>query len=345
MSSRPLTGMLSARVVLRVVDFCQARGHDAEVLCRGAGLSRRALLEPDARVSYEAVERLGQRALALTGDENFGLHLAQDVRDTQHFDTGLLLLMASPTVGEAIARMVRYQRYWGDGERVQAHRGAGGVTLRYVLAGTEGAYARHSDECALAEVAIGIRTLAGQELWPRAVRFRHRAPADTREHTRLFGPVLEFDAAHSEIAFGDEVLAARMPGANEVFSSVFAQQIERALARLPATASSAASVREAARVSLSAGRCTLACTARALGVSARTLQRRLQAEGTSFDEIVDALRREMSLAYLERQVPVAEIASLLGYSDATSFHHAFRRWTGVSPLRYARGDCSTTPEG
>jgi AraC-like DNA-binding protein len=66
----------------------------------------------------------------------------------------------------------------------------------------------------------------------------------------------------------------------------------------------------------------------------RTLQRRLREEGTSFAAIVDALRREMALAYLDRRVSIPEVAQLLGYADTTAFHHAFRRWTGSSPARH-----------
>jgi AraC-like DNA-binding protein len=65
------------------------------------------------------------------------------------------------------------------------------------------------------------------------------------------------------------------------------------------------------------------------------MQRRLEAEGTSFAAVVDALRRELACAYLDRRVPIPEIAALLGYADGTAFHHAFRRWTGSTPLAYA----------
>jgi AraC-like DNA-binding protein len=89
------------------------------------------------------------------------------------------------------------------------------------------------------------------------------------------------------------------------------------------------------RAALASGGCTLAGTARGLGVSTRTMQRRLAAEGTSFAAVVDALRRELACTYLDRRVPIPEIAALLGYADGTAFHHAFRRWTGSTPLAYA----------
>jgi AraC-like DNA-binding protein len=202
------------------------------------------------------------------------------------------------------------------------------------LPGASGAYARHSYECALAEVALGIRALSGQDLHARAVRFPHPAPRNTDEHRRLFRSTLQWNASAPELAFDDAVLDTRMQHANEAFCGIFEQQVRAALDRLPVAASASELVRSAARAALGAGRCSLGDTASALGTSPRTLQRRLQEEGTSFAEVVDALRRELAVAYLERRMPIAEVASLLGYADDTAFHHAFNRWTGVSPSQY-----------
>jgi AraC-like DNA-binding protein len=322
-------------MVLRVVEFCRVRGHDADALCRQAGLTATALAEPDARVGYDVAAALGERALALTGDENFGLHLAQDVRDTRQFDAGLLLLMASPTVGVALERMVRHQRLWGDGDRVTLLRVPGGLRVRYTLRGTTGAYARHADECAMTENSVGIRVLTGQDLRPRAVRFRHPAPRSIEEHRQLFGCPLAFRQAHTELELDDAVCAMPMQHANAAFFAVFEEQVVRALARLPAAPGASESVRAAVRAALASGGCTLAGTARGLGVSTRTMQRRLEAEGTSFAAVVDALRRELACVYLDRRVSIPEIAVLLGYADGTAFHHAFRRWTGSTPRAYA----------
>jgi AraC-like DNA-binding protein len=328
-------GTVSARMAHRVVEFCRVRGHDAEAMCRRAGVTQHSLAEPDARVPYDTAVRLGEHALELTRDENFGLHLAQDVRDTHSFDAGMLLLMASPTVRVALERMAAHQRYWGDGERATLRRVKKGLAVRFRFGGATGDYARHSDECAMAEIVLGVRTLSGQAIAPRVVRFRHAAPRAHGEHRELFACPLEFGGAHTEVELDDAALDATMKHANEAFCAIFERQVERALARLPVETSPSASVRCAARAALAAGCCTIEGTARALGMSTRTMQRRLQADGTSFAEILEALRREMAIAYLERGLAVPDVASLLGYSEATAFHHAFKRWTGASPSRYA----------
>jgi AraC-like DNA-binding protein len=342
-SARHPGGNISARVLLRVVDFAAARGHDPEALCRAVGLSLGALREQDARVPYGVAEILGEHASALTGDPNIGLHLAQDVRDPHMYDAGVLMMMASPSIRAGLERMAQYQRYWGDGQRCTLVPARGATRVRYQLPGPAARSRRHADECAIAEIVIGVRALSSHDVAPRAVRFRHPAPDDTREHAALFRCPLEFDAPHTEVELDDAVLDLPMRHANDAYCAIFQEQVERALARLPGERGVAADVRAAAKAALAGGECTLAGTARALGVSGRTLQRRLHEGGTSFGELVDALRREMAEEYLDRRLRVAEIAWLLGYADPSAFHHAYKRWTGTSPeqARAARAATAT----
>jgi|GEM_PF-617970 len=341
MRARAVDGTLAARMLLRVVELCRKGGHDVDVMCARVGLTPATLEEPEARVPYATAERFAEIVIEVTGDESFGLRLATDVRDVRSFDAGMLLLMASPTVRAALERMVAHQRYWGDGDRATLVATRGGSSIRYVLPGAQGAYARHADECAMAEIAIGVRVLTGAPLHPRVVRFRHRAPSSLAVHHEVFGCAMEFAAAHTELVFDDAALDTPMQHANAMFAGIFEQQVERAVARLPAVNAMSSSVRGVMRGALAAGQCTLAGTARALGVSTRTLQRRLRDEGTSFADLVDALRHETALACLERGMESGDVASLLGYADTTAFHHAFRRWTGSTPLRYTSAEPSS----
>ncbi len=324
-------GTISARVVLRIVDFAAARGCDAEGLCRQAGVSLSALRHSDARLSYAVAEKLGQCATLITGDPNIGLHLAADVGNTGLYDAGLLMMMASPSLRAGFEWAERFQRYWGDGERYRLVPVPGGACVRFVLQAACGEYQRHADECAMAEITLGVRMLCAREVSPRRVRFRHSAPPDVREHRVLFRCALEFAAEYTEIELDSGLLDGALPHANETYRAIFQQQVERALASLPGKAGMAADVRAAAQAALVGGQCTVAGTARVLGMSVRTLQRRLSQEGTSFEALVDALRHELALEYLSKALPVQEIAWLLGYTEPSAFHHAFKRWTGMTP--------------
>jgi AraC-like DNA-binding protein len=333
MSEESIT--VAARVLLRSVEFCRRRGHDPERLCRSVGLSYELLLEQRARIPFPLVRALGLRALALTGDEYFGLHLAEDVQDESQYDIGLLVLMASETLGDALDRVQRHARFWGDGQRVRFEPSADGLAIFPLIPGPLDDVTRHGHECALAEIVLGARKLCGVNVRPRVVRFQHRAPEHTDEHRRVFDCPLEFGARRSQLVFGAEELATPMVNANRAFLRVFERQLEETIARLPTTAQASAAVRAVAESALRSGGTDLARTARLLAMSERTLQRRLQAEGTSFAEILDSARREMALAFLARGLPLAEIAELLGYADGSAFHHAFKRWTGRAPTNFA----------
>jgi AraC-like DNA-binding protein len=250
--------------------------------------------------------------------------------------------MASPTLGEAMQRLERSTRYWGDGDRVSFQRTASGLSIRSLMPGPAGAFTRHSHECALAEFALGASRLCGGPVRPLVVRFAHEAPADTSEHRHIFDCPLEFSADCNELSFDEKALATPMRHANEAFLGIFERQLDEALGRLPPAARTSDAVRGVARAALCNGGTNLAETARLLSLSERTLQRRLQSEGTSFAEILDTARREMATAYLTRGLPLPEVSDLLGYSDTTAFHHAFRRWTGASPTDYLSG---TAPPG
>ncbi len=327
-------GSISTRAVVRVVDFVARRGHDPEAFCRSAGVAHATLRDEAARVPYAVAVALGERAAAMLGDEHFGLHLAQDVGSAFTFDAGALMLMASASVRAGLQRLARLQRYWGDGERTRLLRARRGLVVRYAAPLPPSTARRHSDECAAGEIVVGLRVLTGRDtVAPRAVRFRHASPRDTSEHRALFRCPVAFAAPHTEVELDDAVLDLPLPQANAAYCAIFEGQVERALAKLDERGSTGVStgVREAARATLAGGECSLAGTARVLGISTRTLQRRLREDGTSFGAIVDAVRRELAHEYLERRLGVTEIAFLLGYAEPSAFHHAFKRWTGKTP--------------
>jgi AraC-like DNA-binding protein len=328
--ARPRGGS-AARIVLRLVELAAAHGHEPQQLCHAVGVSWHVLQNPDATIATDAVERLSLYVAELVGDPDVGLRLARRPDESAQLDPGFLMMMACSSLQESLERMERMQTYWSDGTRLQLLPLPDGMCLRHDQPGAPGELSRLSDEAALAKIARGVRALIGAEAHPRIVRFRHARPADTREHAALFACELCFGAPHTELELSTELLQRPLPHANETYRKIFQRQVEHALARLPARSGLAADVREAAQAALSRGRCSLAATARVMGIGARSLQRKLQAEGTSFAELIEALRRELAQVYLAQNVPIQEIAWQLGYKTPSAFHNAFKRWTGKTP--------------
>jgi AraC-like DNA-binding protein len=120
------------------------------------------------------------------------------------------------------------------------------------------------------------------------------------------------------------------------------QHLERVLAEIPQEDEVLASVQRAVAESMREGDPNLARVAKKMAMSPRTLQRQLKEQGMEFKQLVDDTRRRFALSYLRnRRNTLTEIAFLLGYSEASAFNRAFKRWTGSTPLAYRSKDTST----
>ena len=124
---------------------------------------------------------------------------------------------------------------------------------------------------------------------------------------------------------------------DSVLRSVLESHAKEILARLPEADDSVREIRRSLMARISQGDTEIESVARALATSSRSLQRRLAAAGTSFQEVLDATRRDVAGRYLEdRTLSVGEVAYLLGYSEPAAFHRAFKRWNGITPLEFRR---------
>ena len=182
------------------------------------------------------------------------------------------------------------------------------------------------------------REATGTSLAPREVHFAHSAPDDPAEHRAFFQAPLTFEEPVNQLLFTREELTRPFRSADPALSGVACRRLEKMLKQLPPSDdSTAARVRRLLLESLAHGGASAGEVARELGMSERTLHRRLRAEKTSFRRILDALRGALSSDLLrEPRIGIAEVAFLLGYSEPAAFYRSFRRWTGQTPLAFRR---------
>lgn len=328
---------VQARSARKVLELAEERGADAAAIAHAAGLDRTALDDPEARIPDAVLFRLYELGAEATGDECFGLHIGERV-DMRGFDVLGYAVLSSRTLGDALERAARYYAIWTDGTELAIERAGRAARVRYAYRGRRGVEVRHECESTLAMVLAAARAATGVGLVPKRVTFEHAAPSDDTEHRRLFGVRPRFGAEANEVVFDAEMLDLGMVSADAGLCDVLDRHATSLLAERPASAATTADrVRAALRRALGGGDPSLEAMARALGLSARTLQRRLRDEGTSHQELLDAMRREMAERYLERSdVALCEVAYLLGYSEPAAFHRAFRRWTGTTPTAFRR---------
>jgi AraC-like DNA-binding protein len=332
MSSSAVAALSSRNVrqAMQVLDGLGLPGVTSERLMEEFGLAPAELEDPEHRIPYATLDAMLERAVELSGDDNLGLHMASlPVVDPD--DMASAVIATSPNLHESFERGVRYQRVWGDGERLKLEETERGVRMRFTPVGAWRPAHRHLAEMAMAQFVQGARLLTGENVTPLCVRFVHPEPADTREHRERYGCPIVFKAPANDIEFSREDAARPFIHADALVHAIFERQVQRALSQLPEEPGVSARVRAYLQRSLGGGDYSFAAVARALHMPARTLQRRLAEEGQSYASMLEELRRERASEFLQRRVSIAEVSFLLGYSDPSVFHRAFKRWWGMSP--------------
>ena len=177
--------------------------------------------------------------------------------------------------------------------------------------------------------------MARQPFRPRAVLFRHDRPEGPPVHESHFGCPVHFAADRDALLVSAESLAGRNRLSDRSLSAYFDEQLAAEIESRTSEAAFDQQVRQVVTQRLSDGVPTLTGVAEALGMGARTLQRRLAAQGQSFQAVVDAARRELAHQLLrDTEYSLAEVAFLTGFSEQSGFTRAFRRWSGETPRSY-----------
>jgi AraC-like DNA-binding protein len=329
---------IDARSIVGLLDYARRlRIPTAEAL-EAAGLTEASLAGPETRVSHASNNTLWARLAEASGDLDFGLHFAERMT-IEAFGVVGHLLVHSRTFGEGLERVVACSRILHDAGRVELERRGDQVAIFPGCRGLPHDVPRQISEFSAAAVLVLGRRVTGVELQATAVSFRHPAPPRLTEHTRVLGVCPSFNALESEVRLPAAVLDLPIADARPAVLTYLDLYARDVIARLPPQDDLVGRVEQAIAASMSAGVPGIDAIAAQLGLGSRTLQRRLAGTETSFQSLVDDVRRRYAERYLtDDRLTINEIAFLVGFSEPSNFHRAFRRWTGVTPAAFrARG--------
>jgi AraC-like DNA-binding protein len=322
---------MAAQVAARLIRpfFADPRTCEAaRELIVARGLCEADLDEAGARVDHELLVDLVDAAVIVTGDERVGLHGAIAL-GTGIFQVLDYLGRSSATIAEGLQTIARYHRLLHDGFCFDLQPGP---KEWIVGVGVEPGLRFHP---ALAEFCLASLFLAAYNMGlpptESRVFFAHPEPPDTREFAEVFRAPVRFGAKANYAVLPAAAVHMKNPEADPVLRAVLEGHAHRELEHVPRAASWGQRTRHLLAEELRSGQASLERVAQRLGVSPRTLRRRLIDEGTSFLRVADDLRRDLALSYLEqRQLPVEQLALALGFSEASALRRAFKRWTGRS---------------
>ncbi len=310
-------------------------GIDVPRLVAEVGIDPRVLDDPDERVPAERMFRLLEHAARLTGDDALGLHAAEAI-PFGAFAVLDYVAASSRNVGEGLERIARYYSLVHNRAELDLKVSGGEARLTHRMHVPVVA-PRLAVEFMFATIALRGRSLTGRP-WPiRHVRLVHEAPVHTAEHARVFGAPVLFAQFVNEMAFDARFLEHPLVAADDALSATMDRYAKSLMARLPVQRDPLEDVRRAVASTIRGRDASVSATARALCVSVRTMQRRLRDMGTSHQEVVDDVRRDLATSYLgEADLAIGEVAYLLGFAEPSTFHRAFKKWTGTTPGEFRR---------
>jgi AraC-like DNA-binding protein len=296
-----------------------------------AGLTVQQIEDRDARFSVESQIKFLELAAGSLADPFLGFHLARyfDLRQI-----GLLhyVLASSEAVGEALQRAVRYSSTVNEAASLE-YRGRDELAIVTKYVGVARLSDRHQIEFWITVLVRECRELTGRDLSPRRVTLTHRRHEDCSELNAFLGTTIEFGAPDDEVIFPSIVKDMPVVGADPYLSELLITYSEEVLAqRSQRSGSLRAAVENALAPLLPHGKARIDVVARRLGISERTLARRLAAEGQTFSGVLNQLRVDLARRHIsDSTLSISQIAWLLGYGEVSAFTHAFKRWTGTTP--------------
>ncbi len=320
---------LAAHYTRTFLDTLTEFGFDTAVLLEQVGLEVSRVYSPDARIPARFQEALWEHAARFSDDPHLGLHVGEQ-STLGRWGLVEYILMNSATVEDALENVVRFWRLVIDGKMVLL--GQDGDTARFSYDASL-CNNRHAAECEMVYIARFARLALSATFVPLAIWFTHPPEADLDEYERIFEAPILFEQPVNAFVFDAAWLKRPLPMANAALHAQLDAQAARQLAALEGTRPLTARVETL--IQGNPLQVTLEEVATTLAMGPRTLQRKLQQEGKSFQRLLDEARKNLALTYLhELDLPLSEVAFRLGFSESSAFYRATKRWLGTTARAY-----------
>jgi AraC-like DNA-binding protein len=323
-----------------VIAAAQRLGVARDALLASAGIAAEELLQE--RWPVDHITRLWRAAAAMTGDPAFGLKAGAQASPA-NFNVVGHLLQSAATLRESIALAQKYQRLISDGGRLQIIPGPQASWLVYHPRQGQLPFSPHQIEAVLAALISITRWLGGSFQRPLKVQFSQSALGAGADYQAVFRCPVEFDQAFSGLLIDNASLDAPLASVDAQLASLHRQYATARLAALSPPGDLLTDLRRWIDAHLHGQLPTRAMAAQALGLSQRTLARRMQALQVDFSTLLDQARRDAALqAVTAGEQALADIGQSLGFAEPSTFWRAFRRWTGMTPAQWQRQTAEQT---
>jgi AraC-like DNA-binding protein len=318
-----------AQYVIILLDLARQRGVSANQVLQNTTLEESSLASIGARVNEDDFQILIENAYRLTGDRALGLHLGARLNLSAHATVGQAF-MTCENLEQVLNFLLKYYRILAPALDLRYEQRDGRCWL--IPETTDPAVRdEFGHELLFATIVYNLKLLVGSNEVQFRVELPYAEPDYVAEYEAQFGEELFFGARQGSLSFGDEWLAAELPSSNPALLALYEQECQRLLSDLVDQDNLSDQTSQLLR-KLEGHYPQMPQVAEMLNMSPRTFRRRLAAEEVSFQQLLDSVRTEHATHYLKTtSLPLASIAYMVGFNDASNFRRAYIKWTGMTP--------------
>jgi AraC-like DNA-binding protein len=332
-------GTASVAALRQYVRYADAKGIAVDPLFEKAGLKPEILDSDEGRIDGEQLQAFIHLLAEHTGNPVLGLETGDYVQPGSYSVLGYIT-MSCATLGEAVTRIAPYEKLVGDMGTTRLKMKGDSATLIWTCNFTDSVVWPQVVDNVFASWINYARWLADStDATPLEVRLRRPSPGPEHEEAyavRWQCPV-QFDAEEDSVTFAQSLLATRLRQPDPLLRKTLEAHALSQLALLDTDTDLTSKVKQSIQKQLADGITRQDMVAEDLGMTSRTLQRKLSQEGVSYQKLLDEVRQQMAEDYLQNTgMSIPDIALRLGYSETTSFHRKFKAATGKTPGDFRR---------
>ena len=319
----------SAPAVSITLKIIESYGIDPKPLLIKLDIDPDRILDANARFNYKKIDQLWFDAVTISGDSSFGLRAAKFWHPSQMGALGYAWL-ASSSLHTALDRFARYMAILTEGAILSIDETETELSVHLQYKKISRQQPTRTDSF-MAMLLAMCRANCGEDFYPSSISLTHAEPADSSEFEALFACPIYFNSPENRFNLSKQQADKHLTSSSPRLAQLSDQLIIEALAKLDKN-NIIEQVKAEILHQLPSANVTDSSVAKAINMSQRSLQRKLQQQGSSFKYLLNDLRSELAQHYIQdSNLSLLDIAFMLGFSEYSSFSRAFKRWTGLSP--------------
>ena len=332
---------VSVQLLNLLLSYAAANNYDTVSVLQKAGISSEVLIDKNTRIDIDRFLSVASAVAGMAGNGFTGPRLAEKINSLYSKNHILMAIMSNcETLEQAVEKLIRYHDISSNAIRLQLEKQGKSTALIFKTeipahTGFDGIF----QEAALASFAMMFREFTLGKVRFEEIRFAHSGPEDKTEYARIFNCPVIFGSGVDKIVFPNEDLLLPVAMSDPELLDMLERYAQRILSEQgPGGGALPEKVMNLMGERILQGKdCNVGSIAKSLTVSIRTLQKQLKAENTSYRRLLEQVKKSIAIKSLEnRESQLSDVAFLLGFSEQSSFNHAFKGWTGLSPRQYKK---------